>query len=58
MHAFAAHGVARLIDWQDAPWAREYVDRLAGLAAAPPAESAAARDRLAESARQRALWMS
>jgi len=58
MHAFAAHGVARLIDWQDAPWAREYVDCLATLAAAAPAESAAARDSLAEAARQLALWMS
>ncbi|TXL63785.1 indolepyruvate oxidoreductase subunit beta family protein [Zeimonas arvi] len=58
MHAFAAHGVARLIDWQDAPWAREYVDRLVALAAAAPAESAAARDSLAEAARQLALWMS
>lgn len=58
MHAYAAHGVARLIDWQDAPWAREYVDRLAALAAAAPPESAAARDSLAEAARQLALWMS
>jgi len=55
VHAFAAHGVARLIDWQDARWAREYVDRLAALSAQAPD---VARDALAEAARQLALWMS
>jgi len=58
VHAFAAHGVARLIDWQDAPWAREYVARLAALSALAPANVPGARDALTEAARQLALWMS
>lgn len=59
-HAYAAHGVARLIDWQDAKWAREYVEHLLALAAkAPdPATATAASEVLAEAARQLALWMS
>lgn len=57
MHATAAHGVARLIDWQDAQWARDYIDRLAALAQAAPADGDA-QDVLAEAARLLALWMS
>ena len=57
MHAYAAHGVARLIDWQDAQWARDYIDRLAALVQASPADNDA-QQVLAEAARQLALWMS
>lgn len=55
VHAFAAHGVARLIDWQDAKWAREYLDRLVELSTLAPESG---REPLAEAARQLALWMS
>jgi indolepyruvate ferredoxin oxidoreductase beta subunit len=55
MQAFAAHGVARLIDWQDARWAREYVDHLARLSTHAAAHECGA---LAEATRQLALWMS
>ena len=62
MQAHAAHGVARLIDWQDARWAREYLDHLARLASQAAAQDSdtttSNRDTLAEAARQLALWMS
>lgn len=49
--ATVAHGIARLIDYQDADYARLYVERLKPLCRAAPAL-------LEEAARQLALWMS
>ncbi|SNS41864.1 indolepyruvate ferredoxin oxidoreductase beta subunit [Sphingomonas laterariae] len=51
-HANALHGVARLMDYQDAAYADLYLDRLAPIAAIGDAELAA------ETARHLALWMS
>ncbi|MGE0806813.1 MAG: indolepyruvate oxidoreductase subunit beta family protein [Burkholderiaceae bacterium] len=65
MREHAAHGIARLVDYQDEAWARRYLQRLHRLAAAstqvPVGTPLAAptRDRtLAEAARWLALWMS
>jgi indolepyruvate ferredoxin oxidoreductase beta subunit len=55
LHDTAAHAVTRLLDWQDARWAREYLEHLTSLAARTPE---AGIDALAEGARQLALWMS
>jgi indolepyruvate ferredoxin oxidoreductase beta subunit len=56
-------GLRRLIDWQDAAWAADYLDRLAHLrtgaaAAAPQAEAVQVENLMAEAARHLALWMS
>jgi len=59
MREHAAHGVVRTIDYQDAPYARQYVERLQRIAAAAgdaqgqPTVAQA----LAEAARHLALWM-
>ncbi|MFA7667678.1 MAG: indolepyruvate oxidoreductase subunit beta family protein [Burkholderiaceae bacterium] len=58
MHTLAAHGVARLTDWQDADRAREYIDDLTRLAAQAATAPAPPDDALAEAARRLALWMS
>ena len=50
---FARHGVARLMDYQDAAYAAEYLDHLAGLAAL----DAAPYELTCEAARHLALWM-
>ncbi len=59
MRENAAHGVVRVLDYQDAAYARQYVDRLQRLAAA--AGDAQGRptvaQALAEAARYLALWM-
>lgn len=60
MRENAAHGVVRVLDYQDAAYARQYVERLQRVAAAAgdaqgqPAVAQA----LAEAARHLALWMS
>lgn len=56
-HAMLAHGIARLLDYQDPAYAREYLDRLTPIAALEPAGSADARLTTAV-ARGLALWMS
>lgn len=48
-HAFARHGVRRLMDYQDAAYAELYLDRLTALGADPAV--------LSEAARHLALWM-
>lgn len=59
MREHAAHGVVRLLDYQDAPYARQYVDRLQRLAAAAgdAATQPTTGRALAEAARLLALWM-
>ena len=60
MRENAAHGVVRVLDYQDAAYGRLYVERLQRLAAAagdPAAHSALGRA-LSEAARHLALWMS
>jgi len=60
MRENAAHGVVRVLDYQDAPYARQYVERLQRLAAAAgdaQGQPMVARA-LAEAARYLALWMS
>ncbi|PEQ13075.1 indolepyruvate oxidoreductase subunit B [Novosphingobium sp. PC22D] len=52
--AHALHGVARLMDWQDADYARLYLDRLEALAALDGAPYSLT----SEAARHLALWMS
>jgi indolepyruvate ferredoxin oxidoreductase, beta subunit len=53
-HEHTLHGVSRLMDWQDGPYAALYLDRLSPISAldAPPYELTA------EAARHLALWMS
>ena len=56
-------GLRRLIDWQDAAWAGDYLDRLATLRQSATAARGPAQDQhleilLAEAARHLALWMS
>ena len=53
-HAIAREGVRRLIDYQDPSYAALYLDRVAGIAAAPQDASG---QLLAETARHLALWM-
>jgi indolepyruvate ferredoxin oxidoreductase beta subunit len=53
-HAHALHGVARLMDYQDADYARLYLDRLESVAVL----DAAPFEMTAETARHLALWMS
>ncbi|HVN43877.1 MAG TPA: DUF6537 domain-containing protein, partial [Steroidobacteraceae bacterium] len=55
--ATLGHGVARLVDYQDEPYAREYLEQLAPIAALEPAGEADARLTCAV-ARGLALWMS
>lgn len=59
MREHAAHGVVRVLDYQDAPYARQYVDRLQRLAAAAgdAATQPTTGRALAEAARLLALWM-
>jgi len=59
MRENAAHGVVRVLDYQDVPYGRLYVERLQRLAAAAgdaAAQSALGRA-LSEAARHLALWM-
>ncbi len=60
MRENAAHGVVRVLDYQDAAYARQYVDRLQRLvAAAGDAQGQpTVAQALAEAARYLALWMS
>ncbi len=53
----ATHGVARLIDYQDAAYAKQYLDSLQRIAALEP-DAAGAGKLTAEVARGLALWMS
>lgn len=53
-HAHGLHGLARLMDYQDAAYAELYVRRLAEIAALDSADGALT----AEAARHLALWMS
>ena len=55
-HAFAIEGLRRLLDYQDAPYADLYLDRLRSLAVADNGENAGTLT--SEAARHLALWMS
>ncbi len=60
MRENAAHGVVRMLDYQDAPYAKRYLERLQRIAAAAekaPAHPGTAHA-LGEAARLLALWMS
>ena len=57
-HAILSEGVARLIDYQDAAYADQYLDRLAPILAAERAAGGTDYRVTAETGRHLALWMS